>query len=265
MEASHGVVTRTFPLERAADHATSERAKRFYADTIGWSFEAMPMPEGATYWVAKMDGKPVGRDLSDRPPGIRGRARSWMSYLAVDDVDARVKKAIAAGAKLMKPDLRRAECRPDRDPDRARRRRRRLDDAGRMIDPGVACNRISRSIAVAQQRGVEHEALWISALAQHLEGPRRGGPSRHSARTGIRRSDQGRLAHAGLSRDQSRPAARRRWSMAISSSGNPPRSCSTSPARSRTRSGRTTRAPAPTSCAGKAGSLRTGARRAASR
>jgi uncharacterized protein len=26
-----------------------------------------------------------------------------MSYLAVDDVDARVKKAIAAGAKLMKP------------------------------------------------------------------------------------------------------------------------------------------------------------------
>ena len=26
-----------------------------------------------------------------------------MSYLAVDDVDARVKKATAAGAKLMKP------------------------------------------------------------------------------------------------------------------------------------------------------------------
>ncbi|MEI9803684.1 MAG: hypothetical protein WDN48_03365 [Pseudolabrys sp.] len=26
-----------------------------------------------------------------------------MSYLAVDDVDARVKKAVAAGAKLMRP------------------------------------------------------------------------------------------------------------------------------------------------------------------
>jgi predicted enzyme related to lactoylglutathione lyase len=26
-----------------------------------------------------------------------------MSYLAVDDVDARAKKAVAAGAKLMKP------------------------------------------------------------------------------------------------------------------------------------------------------------------
>jgi hypothetical protein len=28
---------------------------------------------------------------------------SWMSFLAVDDVDARVAKAIAAGAKLMLP------------------------------------------------------------------------------------------------------------------------------------------------------------------
>jgi len=27
----------------------------------------------------------------------------WMSYIAVDDVDARVKKAEKAGAKLMKP------------------------------------------------------------------------------------------------------------------------------------------------------------------
>jgi uncharacterized protein len=27
----------------------------------------------------------------------------WMSYLAVDDVDARLKKATSAGAKIMKP------------------------------------------------------------------------------------------------------------------------------------------------------------------
>ena len=24
-----------------------ERAKKFYADTLGWTFESMPMPEGA--------------------------------------------------------------------------------------------------------------------------------------------------------------------------------------------------------------------------
>jgi predicted enzyme related to lactoylglutathione lyase len=27
----------------------------------------------------------------------------WMPYLAVDDVDARAKKAVAAGARIMKP------------------------------------------------------------------------------------------------------------------------------------------------------------------
>ncbi len=92
------------------------------------------MPDGATYWVAMMDGKPVAGLFPTDRPEYEGVPEAWMSYLAVDDVDARVKKAIAAGAKLMKPDLRRAECRPDRHPDRARRRRRRLDDAGRLIN-----------------------------------------------------------------------------------------------------------------------------------
>ena len=107
-----------------------ERAKRFYGDMIGWTFEAMPTPDGATYWMASMGGQPVAGLFPTNRPGFEQLPEAWMSYLAVDDVDARVKKAVAAGAKLMKPDLRRAACRADRDPDRARRRRRRLDDAG---------------------------------------------------------------------------------------------------------------------------------------
>ena len=114
----------------------AERAKRFYSDTIGWTFDAMPMPDGATYWVAKMGGQPVAGLFPTNRPEFEGVPEAWMSYLAVDDVDARVKKAVAAGAKLMKPDLRRAACRADRHPDRARRRRCRLDDAGRMINHG---------------------------------------------------------------------------------------------------------------------------------
>jgi hypothetical protein len=31
----------------------AERDKKFYGTTVGWTFEAMPMPDG-TYWVAKM-------------------------------------------------------------------------------------------------------------------------------------------------------------------------------------------------------------------
>ncbi len=77
-----------------------------------------------------MGGQPVAGLFPTDRPGFEQLPEAWMSYLAVDDVDARVKKAVAAGAKLMKPDLRRAACRADRDPDRARRRRRRLDDAG---------------------------------------------------------------------------------------------------------------------------------------
>ena len=80
-----------------------DRAKRFYESTIGWSFQAMPMADGGTYWVAMLDGKPVAGIFSLNAPGYDGVPESWMSYLAVDDVDARVEKALKAGAQLMKP------------------------------------------------------------------------------------------------------------------------------------------------------------------
>lgn len=80
-----------------------EQAKKFYADTIGWSFDAMPMDDGATYWVAIAGGKPVAGFFPTNRPGFTGIPNGWMPYLAVDDVDARVKKAVAAGAKLMRP------------------------------------------------------------------------------------------------------------------------------------------------------------------
>jgi hypothetical protein len=80
-----------------------ERAKKFYGQTIGWTFDAMPMSDGATYWVANIGGKPVGGIFPTDQPGFESVPESWMSYLAVDDIDARVKKAEAAGAKLMRP------------------------------------------------------------------------------------------------------------------------------------------------------------------
>ena len=79
-----------------------EKAKKFYGDTIGWTFDSMPMPDG-TYWVAKMGDAVVGGLFPISGPQWDGVPEHWMSYLAVDDVDARVKKAVAAGAKLMRP------------------------------------------------------------------------------------------------------------------------------------------------------------------
>jgi predicted enzyme related to lactoylglutathione lyase len=81
----------------------AERAKKFYAETIGWSFEASSTPDGATYWVATLGAKAVAGLFPLASPQFDGVPESWMSFLAVDDVDARVAKALAAGAKLVMP------------------------------------------------------------------------------------------------------------------------------------------------------------------
>ncbi len=80
-----------------------ERAKRFYADTIGWTFAPFDMPDGRIYWIASQDGKPVAGLFPIDAPEFAGVPEGWMSYLAVDNVDGRAAKAVKAGAKLMKP------------------------------------------------------------------------------------------------------------------------------------------------------------------
>ena len=81
----------------------AEATKAFYQQTIGWSYDSMPPPDGKTYWMAIMDGKPVAGIFSLNAPEYDGVPVGWMSYLSVDDVDARVAKAVKAGAKLMRP------------------------------------------------------------------------------------------------------------------------------------------------------------------
>jgi uncharacterized protein len=78
-----------------------EKAKKFYADTLGWSFEAMPMPDG-TYWIATIDGEPVAGIFDINSTEYQGVNEMWMPYIAVDDIDARVRQAAQAGAKVMK-------------------------------------------------------------------------------------------------------------------------------------------------------------------
>ena len=78
-----------------------EKAKKFYGSTIGWTFDGMPMPDG-TYWVAKMGERPVGGIFPMSGPHFDGVPDHWMPYVAVDDVDARLKKATAAGATMMR-------------------------------------------------------------------------------------------------------------------------------------------------------------------
>jgi predicted enzyme related to lactoylglutathione lyase len=79
------------------------RDKKFYADTLGWSYDGMPMPDGGTYWIAKSGADIVGGIFDISAPQFGPVPESWMSYIAVDDVDARAKKAQSSGATLMKP------------------------------------------------------------------------------------------------------------------------------------------------------------------
>ncbi|MGI9434400.1 MAG: VOC family protein [Geminicoccaceae bacterium] len=81
-----------------------EGAKAFYGETLGWTFDAMPMDQGGTYWICKDGDRPVGGifDMNNQPD-FEGHPIQWFSYLAVDDIDARVAQAITAGAKLKQP------------------------------------------------------------------------------------------------------------------------------------------------------------------
>lgn len=81
----------------------ADAAMKFYSETIGWTFEPIKTTGGPSYWVAYMNGQPVGGLFPLTDPRFDGVPESWMSFLSVDDVDARVKKAVAAGAKLVMP------------------------------------------------------------------------------------------------------------------------------------------------------------------
>lgn len=80
----------------------AEAAKKFYGAAIGWTFDSMKMPN-STYWIAKMGDKPVAGIFPMSGPEYAAVPENWMAYIAVDSVDARVKKATAAGAKIMRP------------------------------------------------------------------------------------------------------------------------------------------------------------------
>lgn len=80
-----------------------EGAKTFYSDTMGWRYDATPMPGGGTYWVAKIGDERVAGIFDISGSDYNGIPEGWLPYIAVDDVDARVKKAAKAGATVMKP------------------------------------------------------------------------------------------------------------------------------------------------------------------
>lgn len=77
------------------------RAQKFYAESLGWRFEAMPMP-GMTYWIIHSGAARLGGMFEMQGAHFDGVPEHWLTYLAVDDVDARLRTAVAAGATICK-------------------------------------------------------------------------------------------------------------------------------------------------------------------
>ena len=79
----------------------AEKAKAFYAETHGWQYETLPMPNGS-YTLCKAGDSPVGGMFEMTPGGaFDGLPEHWFAYIAVDDVDARLARVEAAGGMIV--------------------------------------------------------------------------------------------------------------------------------------------------------------------
>jgi predicted enzyme related to lactoylglutathione lyase len=81
----------------------AKKSKDFYSKTLGWTFDDMPMrAENMTYTIIKSNGEMVGGMMEMGGPMFEGVPEHWLSYIAVDDIDKRIKRLMEAGGKVMR-------------------------------------------------------------------------------------------------------------------------------------------------------------------
>ena len=79
-----------------------EAALAFYGRTLGWEFEPTPLPGGASYWIARKDGRPVGGVFELTAPEYDGIPSHWMTYLSVKDINTAGANTSIAGGEIMR-------------------------------------------------------------------------------------------------------------------------------------------------------------------
>ena len=136
------------------------KAKDFYKKTLGWTYEDTPMGEMyGTYTVVKAGDQMVAGMFKMDGPMFEGQPESWFSYVAVDDLDKRLKKVKEFGWEGDPRALGSAECRPHRHRPDARRGCPGMDGAGSRRNVGT---RRDRRLTPAGPSGSTHSALAVS-------------------------------------------------------------------------------------------------------
>ncbi|MHC4547865.1 MAG: VOC family protein [Planctomycetota bacterium] len=79
-----------------------ETAVRFYSELFGWTEEKMDMGEMGTYHVMKRAGDKFGGGIMRMPPEAEAPPH-WLSYVAVEDVDAWTEKSGQLGGQTFCP------------------------------------------------------------------------------------------------------------------------------------------------------------------
>lgn len=79
-----------------------DQARHFYNATLGWDFEPTTLPDGTRYWVAHKEGRAVGGIFQLTEPEFEGIPSHWMTYLAVDDIQAAQSRAEEAGGEILR-------------------------------------------------------------------------------------------------------------------------------------------------------------------
>jgi hypothetical protein len=75
-------------------------AERFYGGLLGWTFQSIHTGN-SEYAVALDDGRPVGGLFHKPIPAGEHRQSAWLTFIAVRDVDAAERTALARGAKVV--------------------------------------------------------------------------------------------------------------------------------------------------------------------
>jgi len=74
------------------------KAKSFYGELLGWSFQDMDMGPAGTYSTFKPDNGPGGGiyTMPDAPT-----QKAWLPYMGVEDLKTSTDKATSLGAKVI--------------------------------------------------------------------------------------------------------------------------------------------------------------------